>query len=52
MAQAEVYVSNLVRALITGAKPSSNSIQAVHAAFVGAVAAEPAMADPPRPRGY
>jgi len=40
MAQAD-NVFNLVRALTTGAKPSRNSIQAAHAAFVGAVAANP-----------
>ncbi len=40
MAQAD-NVSNLVRTLTTGVKPSRNSIQAVHAAFVGAVAANP-----------
>ena len=40
MAQAD-NVFNLVRALTTGVKPSRNSIQAVHAAFVGAVAANP-----------
>ncbi len=40
MAQVD-SVSNLVRALTTGVKPSRNSIQAVHAAFVGAVAANP-----------
>src|SRR5271169_4828044 len=42
MAQAD-YVSNAIRALITGAgaKPSTNPVRAAHAQFVAAVAEHP-----------
>ena len=51
MAQAD-YVSNAIRALITGAgaKPSTNPVRAAHAEFVATLAGHPPWPIPLEPR--